>query len=116
MLRLVVDENFNAHIVWALIQRPVDIDLVWVREVGLAARDDPTILAWAARDGRIVLTHDGRTMPRFAWARVVAGQPMAGLIQVSDAVPTDRAVDELELLLTCTLESEWPNRVYYIPL
>ena len=40
---------------------------------------DPDILARAAAEGRIVLTHDRNTMTGFAATRVNAGQPMPGL-------------------------------------
>jgi predicted nuclease of predicted toxin-antitoxin system len=37
--------------------------------VRLADAGDPEVLAWAASEGRVVLTHDVRTMTRFAYDR-----------------------------------------------
>ena len=73
MLRLVSDENFNGDIVRGLLLRHPALDLRRVQDVGLEEADDPTILAWAATNNRIVLTHDHATMPDFAYDRVVAG-------------------------------------------
>lgn len=38
--------------------RHPNLDLLRVQDVGLREVDNPTILAWAASNGRILLTHD----------------------------------------------------------
>ena len=59
MLHLVSDENFNGDIVRGLLLRHPTLDLHRVQDVGLEEADDPpTILAWAAANNRIVVTHD----------------------------------------------------------
>jgi predicted nuclease of predicted toxin-antitoxin system len=58
MLRLAADENFNADIVRGLLRRLPDLDIVRVQDAGLSGADDTAVLEWAAREGRIVLTHD----------------------------------------------------------
>jgi predicted nuclease of predicted toxin-antitoxin system len=58
MLRLLADENFNGDVVRALLLRQPDLDVVRVQDVGLAGTADPDILAWAAVNDRIILTHD----------------------------------------------------------
>ena len=44
-----------------------DVDIVRVQDVGLAGSPDPAILAWAASEGRVLLTHDRETVPGFAY-------------------------------------------------
>jgi hypothetical protein len=56
VLRLVSDENFNADILRGLYRRRPDLDVVRVQDVGLSATPDPEVLAWAAGEGRILLT------------------------------------------------------------
>ncbi len=58
-----VDENFNGDIFRGLLLRHPNLDLLRVQDVGLREVDDPAILAWAADNGRILLTHDRATMP-----------------------------------------------------
>lgn len=58
MLRFLSDENLNNDIVRGLLRRKPEIDLVRVQDVGLSGADDPTVLAWAAQDGRVLLTQD----------------------------------------------------------
>ncbi|WP_369432127.1 DUF5615 family PIN-like protein [Aquisphaera insulae] len=59
-------------------RRRADLDLVRVQDVGLTETLDPLILAWAADDRRILLTHDRETIPAFAYDRIRRGEPMPG--------------------------------------
>lgn len=58
MLSLLSDENFNGDIIRGLFLRQPNFDLLRIQDVGLREVDNPAILAWAAIDGRILLTHD----------------------------------------------------------
>ena len=58
MIRFLADENFNNQIVRGILSQNSHIDIVRVQDVGLSGVDDPKVLAWAAQEGRIVLTHD----------------------------------------------------------
>lgn len=62
MLRLAADENFNNDIVRGLWRRKSELDIVRIQDVGLSGADDPTVLEWAARERRVLLTHDVTTM------------------------------------------------------
>ena len=56
MLRLAADENFNGDIVRGLLRRNPKLDIVRVQDVGLSGADDPSVLQWAAEQGRIIVT------------------------------------------------------------
>lgn len=98
-----------------LLRRP-DLDLNRAQDVGLEEADDLTVLAWAAANNRIVLTHDRATMPDFAYARVVAGQPMPGVFIVPDRMAVRQAIGELLLIEACSEQAEWAGLVVYLPL
>jgi predicted nuclease of predicted toxin-antitoxin system len=66
VIRLLADENVNVHILEGLASREPDIDVIHVKSVGLRGVSDPEILEWAAAQGRVLLTHDRRTVPKFA--------------------------------------------------
>ncbi|MEX0716299.1 MAG: DUF5615 family PIN-like protein [Planctomycetaceae bacterium] len=87
MLRLLADENFNGDIVRGLLLRQPNLDIVRVQDVDLAGSDDPEILAWAAENDRIVLTHDRATMSDHAHERVAAGEGMAGVFILKTDFP-----------------------------
>ena len=116
MLRLAADENFNNDIVRGLWRRKSELDIVRIQDVGLSGADDPTVLEWAAREGRVLLTHDVTTMTGYAYERVRAGQPMPGVFEVSRAVPIGLAIEDILLLAECSLEGEWEGQVRYLPL
>lgn len=116
MLRLLSDENFHGPVVRALLARVPGLDLARVQDVGLMGVADPDVLAWAAQEGRILLSHDKKTIPRFAAARITAGEPMPGVFMVPLTMPTGQAIDELELLATATAMDEWSDVVKFLPL
>ncbi len=98
MLKLLSDENFNGDIIRGLFLRQPNVDLLRVQDVGLQEVDDPTILAWAANNKRILLTHDRAIMPDFDYKRLVTEEPMIGLFVVNDRIPIRQAIDELLLV------------------
>jgi predicted nuclease of predicted toxin-antitoxin system len=69
-----------------------DLDIIDARDVGLAQTPDPVILQWAADNGRVLVTHDKRTMRNFAIQRVNAGLPMPGVIVVHQNIPIGPAI------------------------
>ncbi len=87
MLRLLADENFNSDIVRGLLLRQPDLDIVRVQDENLAGMDDRDILAWAAENDRIVLTHDRATMPTHACNRVTTGQNTPGVFVFERSLP-----------------------------
>jgi hypothetical protein len=116
MLRLVADQNFNGDIVRGLLFIDPALAIVRVQDVGLARADDLQILAWAAANDRIVLTHDRATMPDHAYSRVAAGGPMAGVFVVNDRLGIGIAINEIRLLDECSEQADWIGRVIYLPL
>lgn len=116
MIAFAADENFNHDIVRGILRRLPAVDIVSVQDAGLAAADDPTVLAWAAQAGRVLLTHDVATMTRHAFERVRAGQPMPGVFEVSRDVPLGQAIEDLILIAECSLPGEWEGQVRYLPL
>ena len=116
MIRLLVDQNFNGHILDGLTRRDPTVDLTHVRDMGLSAASDATLLEWAATQGRVLLTHDRRTIPRLAYARVAAGQPLPGVFLVRDDMPIGQAIDEILLAVHCLAPEECKDIVKYFPL
>ena len=116
MLRLVSDADIKGPILDGLYLRQPDIDLVRVQDVGLRTSDDPDILARAAIEGRILITHDRSTMIGFAYARVRAGQPMPGVFLLRDTPPHGPVITDILTALECSTQDEWSNKVEFFPL
>lgn len=116
MTRFLADENFNNQIMRGVLRQNPDVDIVRVQDVSLSGTDDPVVLAWAAQEDRIVLTHDVATMITFAYERIQAGLSMPGLFEVSRRIPVGLAIEEIILIAECSLEGEWERQVSFLPL
>jgi predicted nuclease of predicted toxin-antitoxin system len=115
MLRVLVDENFHFSIVRGLIRRQAPIDWQFCRDV-LPGENDAAVLDWAAKDDRIVVSHDANTMTRDAYQRVIEGKPMAGLIIVPAQTSVGDAVRDLHLIAEAANASDLRNQILYVPL
>ncbi len=104
MLRFVADENFHNNIVRGLWPRKPDLD------------EDPIVLAWAAQEGRILLTHDVTTMTRYAYEGMASAQPIPGIFAVSLSAPFSRVIDDILLLAEWSFEGEWEGQIGYVSL
>ena len=116
MLRLLTDENVNHRIVRALWRRLPALDCISVRSSGMTGFSDDWILEYAANEGRIVITHDIRTMPAHATDRIKKNLYLPGLIVVPDTLDIATAVNDLEVLIVCATEAELQNRIYFLPI
>lgn len=115
-LLFAADENFDGKIVRGLVRVLPDLDLVRVQDTSLAAAGDDEVLAWAAREGRVVLTHDVSTMTAAAWARVRAGLPMAGVIEVDVEHSIGAVIADLRLIALACSRDELNGQVLFLPL
>ena len=80
-MRWLANENFNNDIVRALFRRKPGIDVVRAQDVGLTGIDDQALLAWAAEQDRVLLTHDVSTITAHAYRRVMRGEAMPGVFE-----------------------------------
>jgi hypothetical protein len=116
MLRLLIDHDLDQDILRGLLRRVPDLDAVTAYEVHMSEAPDPELLAWAAEAGRVLVTHDRRTMPAHAARRLAAGNHVAGVVVVSRQIPISAAINELEIVVLCSEPEEWYNLVRHIPL
>ena len=116
MLRLAADENFDGRIVRGLLRLLPSLDLLRIQDTPLAEAEDEAVLEWAAREGRLVLTHDVNTMTAAAWDRVRNGLPMPGLIEVSSEMSVGHAIEEIRLVVGASRPGELDGQVIFLPL
>jgi hypothetical protein len=115
MIRFLADEDFNGRIVRGLFLRKKDLDLVRIQDVGLSAAEDEAILEWADEAGRVLLTHDGRTMPKHVRDRLAAGSHVPGVFIVDDLAPIGKCIEDVLLVADCSEQAEWRDTVHYLP-
>ncbi len=110
MLKFLVDENFNNDIVRGILRRNPQLDILRVQDIGLSGADDPTVLERAAQGNRILLTHDVRTITRYAYERVISDQTMPGVFEISRDIPIAMIIEDILLVAECSLENEWEGQ------
>lgn len=115
-VRFLADENFDHRTIAGLLRRDPDLDIVSVQEVGLRRADDATVLEWAAREGRIVVTHDVATMADLAFERIATGLPMPGLFEIPATVSRSSIIDDLLLIAAASSSEDWRDSVRFLPL
>ena len=113
--RFVADENFNGLLLRALRRRDPEFDAIRVVDAGRSGLDDPGVLAWAASLGRIVLSHDVRTMTRYAHGRIAGERLMPGLILVDASRPTHAVIDDILGVAGASAAEEYVSQIVHIP-
>jgi len=94
-IRFQADADLNQIIVSAALRRVPAIDFRTATAAGLAELDDPEVLARAARDVRVLVTHDQTTMPRH-FGEFVQAQRSPGLTRRSAAFAASRSCGRLD--------------------
>jgi hypothetical protein len=115
MIRFLSDEDFNGRIVRGLLLRKSNLDLLRVQDVGLSGADDGAILEWADKHGRLLLTHDGRTMPKHVRNRLAAGAHLPGVLIVDDLAAIGLCLEDILLVAECSDERDWEDKIVYLP-
>lgn len=87
MIKLASDENFDGDIVRGLLRRVPELDLLRVQDADLAGSPDPVILAWAASEERILLTHDRDTMQTLSTSASALENPCPAFFSSAIACP-----------------------------
>lgn len=109
------DADLNEDIVTAVLRREPSIDFQTAVEANLRGVADPDVLALAAQQGRILVTHDRKTMPHH-FADFILNQQSPGVLILSQDLPVAEATEELILIWVTTEAEEWINCICNIPL
>jgi len=114
-VRFQADADLNQTILQGIIRREVSIDFRTAYDAGLPGLSDPEVLGVASSEGRILVTHDQKTMPRhFGEFIIIHKSP--GVLVIPQHFPISSAIEELILIWSITEAEEWINRICYLPL
>lgn len=114
-VRFQADADLNHTIVLATVRREPGIDFQTAVTAGLPGVDDPEVLAMAAQNGRVLITHDRKTMPRH-FAEFITRETSSGLLVIPQSLSVAAAVEDLILIWSATEAEEWVNRIGILPL
>ncbi len=114
-VRLLADEDLDADIVHGLRSREPAIDILDVKTTGLRGTKDPDLLRLSAQQGRILITHDRRTMTRHFRDLLASGSSHPGLFIVSQRGAIGEIVESLLLVWLASRAEEWHDKIVYLP-
>ncbi|MGA2065448.1 MAG: DUF5615 family PIN-like protein [Thermoguttaceae bacterium] len=114
-VRFQADADLNEILVKAALRREPGIDFQTAQAGGLPGLHDRDVLALAARAGRLLATHDRKTMPKH-FREFIATETSAGVLIVPQNMPVARVVEELILVWAAREAEEWRNRIFALPL
>ena len=111
MLRLASDADVHGELIRGLRRHRSGIDLVRVQDALPEGSIDLDVLAWAATEGRILITNDRNTMVGFAYHRVTAGEPVPGLIGTTNDQSIGSAISDILLIAESMPEDQIRGQV-----
>ncbi len=114
-IRFLADANFNQKIVAGLLLREPQIDFELPQNVIPERMEDPQVLELGAARGRIIVTHDVRTMPDH-FPDFIADRSRSGLILVPTKMPIGEVIDDLLVIWQVSEAEEWVNQMRRLPL
>ena len=114
-LRFQADADLKDAIVKAVRRREATIDFASAAESGLERIGDPELLERAAQEGRILVSHDHRTMLATFRARLESGKSSPGLFIVSQGAPLGAVVSAIVLAWSASEMSEWRDQIHHLP-
>ena len=116
MIKFLTDEDFDNRILRGLLRKQSTLEISRVQDVGLSGANDPTILAWAAQEERILLTHDFRTMPQHVTKMLAIGENIIGIIVVPQSMSIGEAIQDILVVAeNCSLEEIKNRIIVYLP-
>ena len=114
-VRFLADANLDQDIVSGILRREPAVDFELPQSVIPEGMTDSQVLAVAASLGRILVTHDIRTMPRH-FGDFVSGNDCPGLILIPRSMPIAQAIEEILLIWQASEAEEWINLFRRLPL
>lgn len=111
--RFQADADFNQRIVAATVRREPAIDFRTADEAGLRGLLDPEVLARTAADGRVLVSHDRKTMP-YHFGELLKRASSPGVLIFPQYLPIGVVVEELVLIWAATDASEWTDRLLVV--
>jgi predicted nuclease of predicted toxin-antitoxin system len=114
-VRFQADADLNEIIVGILQRRAPEIDFSTAAGAGLEGLSDPEVLAIAAADGRVLVSHDQTTMPTH-FGEFITAQESPGVLIIPQHLSLTAAADELLMIWAASDADEWLNRICHLPL
>jgi len=116
MIRFLADASLHHAIVVGCLRREPSIDFLSANVAIVEGLPDPEVLALAAKQGRVLVTHDFQTMPRHFCDFLTAHGSSPGVFLVKQRTPIADVIEALVLVWVASDADDWKDRILEIPL
>jgi predicted nuclease of predicted toxin-antitoxin system len=113
-LRFQADNDLDQRIVTAVRRLGPTVDFQTASALGLHGLSDPEVLALAAQEDRVLVSHDKKTLPDH-FSAFIASQDSPGVLLVSRRLAIGKAAEWLYLLWAASEAEEYVNVIYRLP-
>ena len=115
-VRFLADADLNKAIISGVLRREPAVDFLTAHAAGLRKMKDLEVLALAAAQQRVLISHDVGTMPSHFRAFTTASKRSAGVFLIAQTLDIGTAIEELLLIWLASEASDWENRLAWLPL
>ena len=115
MIRFQADADLRYGFVKAVRRREPAIDFASAADSKLEGVSDPKVLEVAAQQGRILVSHDRRTMVNHFRTRLAEGKSSPGVFLVTQSARIGEVVEAIITVWAASDPVEWENQLRYLP-
>ena len=108
------DNDLRKAIVRGAVRREPQMNFRSAQSARLDGIPDPEVLAFAADEGRILISHDFQTMPMH-FRQFTQSRRSPGVLLVRQDLPVGETIETLVLIWEASEADEWVNRLCLAP-
>jgi hypothetical protein len=114
-VRFLADADLDHAIVQGVRRLEPAIDFKSANDAAIEGLLDPEVLELAAREGRVLVSHDLSTMPVYFAARCQSGLKSPGVLLVTQSAAIAEIIESLLIIWSASQEAEWADQIHYLP-
>jgi hypothetical protein len=113
-VRFLADNDLRKAIVRGSVRQEPQVDFRSAQAARLDGLPDFEVLELAAREGRVLVSHDFETMPRH-FRSFTARHRSPGVLLIAQNMPVGQAVESLLLIWEASEREDWMDRMCLVP-
>ncbi len=114
-VRFQADADLRQAIVTGAIRRCPNLDFQSANEVDIEGVQDQNVLTLAAQDGRVLVSHDRKTMP-MEFGQFILSRNSHGVLIIAQNLAIREAINGIILIWEVSTAEEWINQIMTLPL
>ena len=114
-IKFLADACFNLKIAAGVVRRHQSIDFLTSATVNLTGMPDVDVMALAANEQRVLVTHDTHTMS-VTFSEFLNSRTSAGVLIIAQDLPIGPAINGMVRIWEEETAEDWQNRIAWLPL